>query len=88
MLEEANHAIKMSTPLASFDIDKCKKLKQFCSRRIPIFIHPSLYRTVRLTFPRDIGRMSQDESIKNEMSQISMEQVIGDLIPGMFVLVE
>lgn len=76
----ANEAIKMDPSPAVFDDEKLKKLKQFCSGRVPVIIHPSLHTAVKLTFPRDI-----EVPIKTEMSQGSMGQVVGALTPGMFV---
>lgn len=40
---------------------------------------------IKLTFPKDIGRLSQDGSIKTEMGLGSMGHIIGVLRPGMLV---
>lgn len=85
MLNEVNNSIKMSPSLTIFEDEKFVKLKQFCSGRVSIFIQTSLYRAVKLTFPRNISGLSQDDSIKNEMGQGSMGQVISVLSPDMFV---
>lgn len=43
--EEANHIFGLFLPLAFFDSANVKRLKQFCSGRLLIFIHASLYKT-------------------------------------------
>lgn len=47
--------------------------------RLHVFIHPSLYRVFKLTFPGDIGGLSLDGSINTEM-----EQTIIVLTPAMY----
>ena len=84
MLREANSAFNMSTPLAVWHHPDLKKLRICCSGRVPVFMHPSLYRAAKLTFPRDVGGVSQDGTISNEMGVDPMGPAIGVLTPGMF----
>ena len=84
MLKEANTAFNMSIPLAVWHHPDLKKQKVNCSGRVPVFMHPSLYRASKLTFPRDVGGVCQDGSIDNEMGVDPMGPAIGILTPSMF----
>ena len=79
MLGEANEALD---PISYFkdDLHPCKGL----ARRVPVVLHPSLYRAVKLTYPRDIGGLAHDGVITNEMATGSMSQTAGVLTPAMF----
>ena len=50
MIEEATHALSPS----SFLIMEGEIIK-IVSMRVPIYVHPSLYRALKLTFPQVIG---------------------------------
>ena len=85
MVEEALKSFKnIMPPLAIIENDLLNKLKQFCSGRAPVLVHPSLYRALKLTFPWDVGGLSADGSVKNEMGQGSMGEAVGILSPSMF----
>ena len=79
MLAEANEALGLISILED-DHNSCKGL----IGRIPVVLHPSLYRAVKLTFPRDIGGLAYDGAITNEMATGSMSQTVGVLTPAMF----
>ena len=63
MLEEAKEALG---PISFIKDDhiSCKDLVG----RIPVVLHPSLYKAVKLTYLRDIGGLTQDGAISNEMA--------------------
>lgn len=69
MVEEATKTFKMSPPIVIFENDEINKLKQFCSGRVPVLIHPSFYRALKLTYPWNIVSLSYDGTIKNEIGQ-------------------
>ena len=79
MLGEANEALD---PISFFkdDLSSCKGLVG----RVPVVLHPSLYRALKLTFPRDVGGLAHDGAIDNEMATGSMSQTVGVLTPAMF----
>ena len=52
--------------------------------RVPVVFHPSLYRAVKLTYPRDIGGLAHDGVITNEMATGSMTLTIGVRTPAIF----
>ena len=79
MLGEANEALGPISIIRD-DSDSCKGLIW----RVPVVLHPSLYRAVKLTFPRDIGGLAHDRAITNEMATGSMSQTVGVLTPVMF----
>lgn len=77
--------------LNSFDMsiailhnEDTRKLKQFYSGRFPVLVHPFLHKAVKLTFPWDIGNLSQDGIIKNEISQGSLGEAVAILSPTIF----
>lgn len=49
MIEKTNAVFDMLSPLDYFDDENVNHLKQFCSGSI--FVHPSLYRDLKLMFP-------------------------------------
>lgn len=79
-IEEAKRS---DTPIIT-DNEQISQLKQFCSGRVPVLVHPSLYRALKLTFPWDVGGISQDGSIKTEMGTGSMGEAVGIPTQTMF----
>ena len=79
MLGEANEALGPISFLKD-DLTSCKGLVG----RVPVVLHPSLYRALKLTFPRDVGGLAHDGAINNEMATGSMSQTVGVLTPAMF----
>ena len=49
----------------------------FCSGRIPILVHPSFYRSLKVLYPLDVGGVSRDGTG-------SLRQTVGILTPGDF----
>ena len=54
--------------------------------KVLLWLHPSLYRAVKLTFQQDIGGLAHDGAITNEMATGSMSQTVGVLTSAMFSL--
>lgn len=50
IIMEANDSFIMFLPRAFFNDENVKCLKQFCSRRLPLFVHHFLYKALKLTF--------------------------------------
>lgn len=65
--------------MAIWKNEEAKKLRQFSSGRVLVFVHPSLYRALKSTFLWDIGDPTIDGHIKNEMCQGSMDKAVGIL---------
>ena len=79
MLAEANEALGPIS-ITKDDYHSCKGL----IGSVPVVLPTSLYRAVKLTFPRDIGVLAHDGAITNEMATGSMSQTVGVLTPAMF----
>ena len=79
MLGEANEALG---PLSYIKdgLHSCKGLVG----RVPVVLHLSLYRAVKLTYTRDIGGLAHDGAVTNEMATGSMSQTVGVLTPALF----
>lgn len=82
--KKASATIDTYPPLAFFDDANVKRLHQYCSDRVPLFVHPSQYRALKLTFPWDIDNISPDGTIKRDMGQNSMGPAVSVLILSMF----
>ena len=74
MVTEANQAFG---PISSL-ITEREKIKNV-SGRVLILLHPSLYRPLKLTFPRDIGGLAHDSIITKELGLGSISQIVGVL---------
>lgn len=59
----------MTHPLDHLEDKRNVHLYQFHSERVSIFMYSSHYKTVRLRFPRDIGGLSENGTIKIDMNQ-------------------
>ena len=79
MLGEANEAFGPISLLKD-DLISCKGLVG----RVPVVLHPSLYRALKLTYLRDIRSLAHDGAITNEMATGSISQTVGVLTPAMF----
>ena len=53
-----------------------------CTDRVSIYIHPSFYRSLKLRFPMDVGGISRDDRVTNELGSGSLRQAVGILTPG------
>lgn len=84
MVMEAKQVFGIVPPIAFFDNDNVKKLNQYCSGELLLFVHPSLYRALKLTFSLDIGSLSPDDSIMTEMGTGSMGESVSVLTLAMF----
>ena len=81
-IEMINEAVRTFGPIAAL-VEKERFLKNLIGRS-PYLLHPSLYRALKLTFPRDIGSLATGDGIPNAMATESMSQAVGVLTPTMF----
>lgn len=68
--------------MAIVENEDTKRLKLFCSERVPVLVNPYLYKTLKLTFPWDIGGLGIGE--KTEMGHRSIVKAVSILTPTMF----
>ena len=47
--------------LAELEHSSLKKMLPFCLGRVPILVHPSFYRSLKLRYPMDVGRITRDD---------------------------
>ena len=48
-----------------------------CTGRVPVYVPPSLYRSLKEQFPLDVGRLSWDGRVNTELGTGSLRQAIG-----------
>ena len=67
--------------LADWELLSLKRMNQFCAGRVPVYVHPSLYWSIKLACPLDVGGMSHDDQVTTELGTGSLEQAVGILKP-------
>ena len=70
--------------LAELEHSSLKKCITFCSGRVPILVHPSLYRSLKLLFPYDVSGISRSSRVTLELCTGSLRQAVGILTPKDF----
>lgn len=78
-------ATKESFPelgIAQVELPELKKMSKLCSRRAPVFFHPSLSRVIKLTFLTDGNRIVND---RWAWAQISLDSSSGSRLPQIFI---
>ena len=70
--------------LAELEHSSLKKCIPFCSGRVPILIYPSLYRSLKLRFPIDVGGITRDNQVTTELGTGSLCQAVSILTPKDF----
>ena len=70
--------------LAELEHSSLKKCITFCAGRVPILVHPSLYRSQKLRFPIDFGGITRDNRVSTELGTGSLRQAVGILTPKDF----
>ena len=61
-----------------------KKMLPFCAGRVPILVHPSFYRSLKLRYPVDVGGITRDDRVSTELGTGSLRQAVGILTPKDF----
>ena len=70
--------------LAELEHSSLKKCITYCPGRVPILVHPSLYRALKLKFPIDVGGITRDNRVTTELGTGSLRQAVGILTPKDF----
>ena len=70
--------------LAELEHSSLRKCIPYCSGRVPILVHPSLYRSLKLRFPIDDGGITRDNRVTTELGTGSLRQAVGILTPKDF----
>lgn len=74
MGKQVNAALKLLLPTAYMYDEQMTNLKQFCSVRLLVVVHLSLYRALKLTLPGDIGDRSFESTIKLRWTKDNWER--------------
>ena len=69
---------------AELEHSSLKRCLSFCAGRIPILVHPSFYRALKVRFPMDVDGVSRDGRVNTELGTGSLRQAVGILTPGDF----
>ena len=80
-IEEAS---RTDIRLAELEHPSLKKMSSFCSGRVPIYVHPSFSRALKLKYPMDVGRISWKGRVTTELGTGSRRQAVGILTPEDF----
>ena len=80
-IEEASRADVM---LADTTNAMLQKMLPYCAGRVPILVHPSFYRSLKLRYPMDVGGITRDDRVSTELGTESLRQAVGILTPKDF----
>ena len=69
---------------AKLEHSSLKKYLPYCAGRVPILVHPSLYRSLKVRFPLDVGGITRDDRVTTELGTGSLRQSFGILTPNDF----
>ena len=77
-LEEAS---RTDIRLAELEYPSLNVMLSKCTDRVPIYVDPSFYRSPKLRFPKDVGGISRDGQVTNELSSGILRLAVGILTP-------
>ena len=80
-IEEASRA---DMRLAEMGHDSLNEISAKCTGRVPIYVHPTFYRSLKLQFPYDVGGISRSGRVTSELCTGSLRQAVGILTPKDF----
>ena len=83
MIEAAKTAFE-EVKLVDLDHPSLHKLSFRCEGRVPVYVHPSFYRALKLTFPLDVGGASRDGQFASELLTGSLGHACCVLTPEDF----
>ena len=77
-------ASRTDVMLADTKNSMLRKMLPFCSGRVPILVHPSFYRSLKLRYPMDVGGITRDDRVSTELGTGFLRQAVGILTPKDF----
>ena len=77
-IEEAS---RMNIMLAEMEHPSLNVIWTKCTGRVPIYVHPCFYRSLKLRSPIDVGRISRDGRVTNELGTGSLRHTLGIFTP-------
>ena len=75
-IEESSRA---DIRLAEMEHPSLNVMSSKCTDRAPIYVHPYFYRSLKLRYPLDVGGISRDGRVTNELGSGSLRQAVGIL---------
>ena len=75
------HQTDTGVELAELGHSSLKRCLPYCTGRVPILVHPSLYRSLKVRFPMDVGEVSRKCRMTTELGSGSLRQAVGILTP-------
>ena len=81
-LEETSRTYNLR--LAELEYPSFNEILHQCTGRVPIYVPPSFYRSLKLRYPMDVGGISKDGRVTNELGSGSLRQAVGILTPEDF----
>ena len=70
--------------LAEMGHDPLNEISSKCTGRVPIYVHPTFHRSLKLRFPYDVGGISRSGQVTPELCTGSLRQAVGILTPKDF----
>ena len=64
--------------------DSLNDISSKCTGRVPIYVHPTFCRSLKLRFPFDVGGISRSGRVTPELYTGSLSQAVGILTPTDF----
>ena len=70
--------------LAEMEHESHKVMVTKCTVKVPIYVPPSFYRSLKLRYPVDVGRITRNGRVSTELITGSQRQSVGILTPKDF----
>ena len=67
--------------LAELQHPSLNQMLNNCAGRFPIYVYPSLYRSLKVQFSLDVGGLPKDGRVTTELGSGSLKKAIGILTP-------
>ena len=83
LIQEAVNAFP-SLRMADWTDPSLEPMQKKCRGRIPILVHPTLYRAIKLTFPLDVGRLALNKNLTDYMRSGDMGPSVTSIGPEHF----
>jgi len=56
-----------------------EKLRRYCKGRVPLYVHPSLYRALKILYPLHVGGITRSNRVSQELGTGSLGHSVGEL---------
>ena len=71
--------IRADIKLVEMKHESLKVMATKCTVRIPIYAYPSFYRSLKLRYPVDVGGITRNNRVSNDLDTGSLRQAVGIL---------